>query len=239
MLDEENSCKDYCELRWSLESGISSAKAHSILEEAVQNHPFPFIGRSNAKSQPFRPSRRSYPRLKAIPSAKELGDVYTPNLVKLVWEEERTREPAPRVGLLVLLKNFQCLGYFVPLAEVSVPIVEYVAQCAGYASVPKELPCYAASSAWRRHMLLFRDYVGVKPWGQEAQRSMERACHEAARTLEDLPDIINVMLEQLVRQRFELPAFSVLHRTAQHARALVNRGYQSMVCDRLGAVARQ
>jgi hypothetical protein len=185
------------------------------------------------------PGDTAYPQLKTAPSAKELADVYTPNFVELVWAEKRTREPAPRVGLLVLLKTFQRLGYFVSLSEVPLSIIEHVTQCAGYGSVPEELFRYGASSARRRHMLLIRDYVGVKAWGEEAQQSMERASQDAARTLEDLADIINVALEQLVRQRFELPAFSVLHRAAHHARAVVNREYHSLVRNRLDVAARQ
>jgi hypothetical protein len=98
---------------------------------------------------------------------------------------------------------------------------------------------YDAGSVRRRHMLLIRDYAGVKAWGEDAQTAIEKASEDAARTLEDLPDIINVLLEQLVRQRFELPAFSVLQRAAQHARAVANREYQSLVCDRIDAAARQ
>ena len=63
--------------------------------------------------------------------------------------------------------------------------------------------------------------------GVEAQTAMQEASRAAARTLEDRADIINFTLEELVRQRFELPAFSVLHRTAQNARATVNREYQT------------
>jgi hypothetical protein len=44
-----------------------------------------------------------------------LEEVYTPNLVELVWAEKRTRERTPHIGLLVLLKTFQRLGYFVML----------------------------------------------------------------------------------------------------------------------------
>jgi hypothetical protein len=113
--------------------------------------------------------------MKSAPSARELADVYTPNLVELVWAEKRTRESAPRVGLLALLKTFQRLGYFVSLPEVPRPILEHVAQCAGYGSIPEDLFRYGASSARRRHMLLIRDYAGVKAWGDEAQQAMERA----------------------------------------------------------------
>ena len=181
----------------------------------------------------------AYPQLKTAPSAKELADVYTPNFVELVWAEKRTREPAPRVGLLALLKTFQRLGYFVSLADVPVCLLEHIAQSAGYNSVPAELFRYDASSVRRRHMLLIRDYSTVKAWGEDAESAMEKASRDAARTLEDIPDIINFILEQLVRQRFELPAFSTLLRAAQPARALVNREYQSLVCDRLDAAARE
>jgi hypothetical protein len=181
----------------------------------------------------------AYPQLKSTPSAKELEEVYTPNFVELVWAEKRTRERTPRVGLLVLLKTFQRLGYFVMLSDVPLPILEHLAQCAGYGAVREDLIRYGESSVRRRHMLLVRDYVGVKAWGEEALQAMQSASRDAARTLEDLADIINFALEQLVRQRFELPAFSVLHREAQHARAIVNREYQSLVCDRLESAARR
>jgi hypothetical protein len=79
--------------------------------------------------------------------------------------------------------------------------LEHVAQCAGYGSIPEDLFRYGGSSARRRHMLLIRDYAGVKAWGDEAQQAMESASQDATLTLEGLPDIINVALEQLVRQR--------------------------------------
>jgi hypothetical protein len=56
---------------------------------------------------------------------------------------------------------------------------------------------------------LVRDYVGVEAWGEEALQAMQSASRDAARTFEDLADIINFTVEQLVRQRFELPAVSV------------------------------
>ena len=50
-------------------------------------------------------SDTAYPRLKLNPSVKELDEVYTPNLFECGWVEQRTREPVPRIGLLVLLKT--------------------------------------------------------------------------------------------------------------------------------------
>jgi hypothetical protein len=49
---------------------------------------------------------------------------------------------------------------------------------------------------------------------------MGDACWEAARTRDDLADIINIALEDLVRQRYELPAFNTVLRAARAARLL-------------------
>jgi hypothetical protein len=48
---------------------------------------------------------------------------------------------------------------------------------------PRRFVSYVANSVRRRHMLLIRDYGGVKAWGDEAQRAMERASHDAAAAL--------------------------------------------------------
>lgn len=70
-----------------------------------------------------------YPRLKTNPSAKDLDERYTPNVFELVFATKRTRQPAPRVGLLLLLKTFQRLGYFVCYGEIPAPIVRHICRC--------------------------------------------------------------------------------------------------------------
>ena len=178
-------------------------------------------------------SDTAYPRLKPNPSMKELDEFYTPDLFECSWAEQRTREPAPRIGLLVLLKTFQRLGYFVMLEDVPTPAVRHVAQCAGYESVPEGLGAYDAGSVRRRHMALVRDYVGVSAWCEGSQKIMADACREASRTRDDLADIINVALEELIRQRYELPAFNTILRAARAARTEINQGYYAQVRTRL------
>jgi hypothetical protein len=59
-------------------------------------------------------------------------------------------------------------------------------------------------------MVLVRSWLGVTPFGREARRVMVEASVRASRVREVLADIINTAIEELVRQRFELPAFSAL-----------------------------
>jgi uncharacterized protein DUF4158 len=64
------------------------------------------------------PSDTAYPLLKESPTERELQELFTPNLFELGFAAENTRQPIPRLGLLLLLKSFQKLGYFVRLPEI-------------------------------------------------------------------------------------------------------------------------
>jgi TnpA family transposase len=62
---------------------------------------------------------------------------------------------------------------------------------------------------------------------------MIRALADAASTKHELEDLINVAIEQLVRQRFELPAFDALNRAARRVRAAHNRAIYTRVFEAL------
>ena len=82
------------------------------------------------------PSDTSYRLLNPSPSARELDEGYRPTPLELRFAEERTREAASCLGLLVLLKTFQCLGYFVKIADVPHSIIRCIAKAAGYEEIP-------------------------------------------------------------------------------------------------------
>jgi hypothetical protein len=66
-------------------------------------------------------------------------------------------------------------------------------------------------------MTLVRNFVGVTAYGYAARKVVVDASLQAVRTRDDLPDIINVALEELARQRYELPGFSTLLKIARAA----------------------
>jgi hypothetical protein len=51
------------------------------------------------------------------------------------------------------------------------------------------------------------------------------AMREAARTKQELADLINVAIEELVRKKYELPAFDTLVRGARHVRSVLYRQF--------------
>src|SRR5260221_10796659 len=67
---------------------------------------------------------------------------------------------------------------------------------------------------------------------------LEVVADTAAETKHAVADIINVMLEELVHHRYELPAFSTLDRMAYRAREKSNNRYFSAITNQLTAHTR-
>jgi Domain of unknown function (DUF4158) len=72
-----------------------------------------------------------------------------------------------------------------------------------------------------RHHQLVREYYQIVPFGKEARRAALRTLLRAVRTMDNPADMLNAVLEELIKQRYELPAFSTLDSLAGRVRALV------------------
>ncbi|MCF1440026.1 MAG: DUF4158 domain-containing protein, partial [Shewanella sp.] len=183
----------------------------------------------------------AYPRIKSDITQDDLGDIYTPTP-----EEQRfalrhcKRSSASFLGLLLQLKTTQRLGRFVPYSEIPKIIVKHVKNQSRSRATLKEVQTYYTSGAKDRHVKLIRRYLGIQPYDAAKMTKRVKAwALEAATTKEALPDIINVTLEYLVKERYELPAFSVLDRICQAARAEVNTRYYDHLCGYLKEDSRQ
>jgi hypothetical protein len=58
----------------------------------------------------------------------------------------------------------------------------------------------------------------VKSFDETGQVILSTVVRHAAERMEDLADIINVAIEELIRESFELPGFSTLHKEATAGR---------------------
>lgn len=183
-------------------------------------------------------SETAYPRMKAHPTARELDLVYTPNPEELTLAEAHTRRPAPQVGFLVLLKAFQRLGYFPRVVDVPQTIREHIARAAGFEELPLRLATYDDTNARIRNTGAILEFLGIASFGMGGEAVVTKAATDAAATKDDLADIINVAIEELVRQRYEIPGFTTLLRSAQQARVAVNAGYHRLLHDALGEKGR-
>jgi len=86
---------------------------------------------------------------------------------------------------------------------------------------------------------IIREYLQIAPFNSQAQQVMLQALEMAVVTKHDLADLINVAIEELVRQRFELPGFSTLERTARSVRKQKIEALYQQVENRLTSAEKQ
>lgn len=175
--------------------------------------------------------RTAYPRFKRPPSLRELDLVYTLTAEERAFVEGAARGASRRLTLAVLLKSFQHLGYFPPLDQVPGVIITHVRQAL---QLPTDTACsYDSRRTMYRHHQAIRDRLGVSVFDHRARHVAISAVHRAAQTMDNPADLINVAIEELIRQRWELPAFSTLDRLTRRVRTLVNGKVFDTVQQRL------
>ncbi|MDQ3317841.1 MAG: Tn3 family transposase, partial [Actinomycetota bacterium] len=164
--------------------------------------------------------RTAYPRFSPRPSAGELARLYTPTSRELDLARRATRGgEAQRLAFLVMLKSFQRLGYFPKDAEVPATVVAHLRSRLG---LGVEVAAAPPTRSRQRYRDAIRAHLGVKAYGDDARRVAAEAVAGAALTMDEPADLVNVAVEELVKERFELPAFSTLDRLARKVRHAAN-----------------
>jgi hypothetical protein len=184
------------------------------------------------------PHETAYPRLKSTITEAELAEIYTPTPEEIAFAEAHTQSETAKVGVLLSLKTFQRLGYFPAIAEIPRRIVRHITGSVSLVAVPDGLATYDTSHTRVRHLSLIRARLHVTAYSRAVRPFLLSTGQDAAQIKEDLADIINVLIETLIRHRYELPAFSTLERIAFTARALINRRYHHRIAVRLDATQR-
>lgn len=185
-------------------------------------------------------SETAYPHLNPDPSAKELRDFYTPTADELAFIEQIAKRPLQRTAALLHLKLFQRLGQFISAAHLPQAVREHITQSGMVAQPPtlRELQQFEKSGGFKVLIKALRGYLNVRPIGEVDLAWLDSIAAGAAETKHSVEDIINVMLEELVHHRFELPAFSTLDRRAFRARETSNQQHFTAVVDQLSDKAR-
>ncbi|NEP19795.1 MAG: DUF4158 domain-containing protein [Leptolyngbya sp. SIO4C1] len=163
-------------------------------------------------------SDTAYPRLKSNPTAKEPTRLYTPTSEEIELASRVTTTPVTRLNFLVMLKTCQRLGYGVSLCDVPARIIRHIVTSAQLSTTQANLRQYDGSATRRRHQSIIREYLQIKAFAQGGQAAMLSALEQAVETKHDLVDLINIGIEELVRQRYELPGFTTLEGTARRVR---------------------
>jgi TnpA family transposase len=160
--------------------------------------------------------RTAYPRFKPSLTANELHALYCPTDEEREFISTHARGDTQQLTLLTLLKCQQHLGYLPALADVPEHIRTYL--CQQLNLLPLIYEHIEAEKTLYRYRQVIRTYLDIKPYGDGGKHVVETAVQQAAYTMSDPADLINLAVEHLIQQRFELPAFSTLDRLVTHVR---------------------
>ena len=164
----------------------------------------------------------AYPRIKPNLTYKELKEIFSPTKEELILLDSRTKKtlPIPRLGFMVTLKCYQYLGRPIKADKVDVSIKNYIAAIIGVDS-KLDLRNYNKKTR-KRHIKIIREYLKLSANKHERRKIMKQIALNAATTKENLADIINAVIDELIKSKFELPSFKRLVRLTRAARTVVN-----------------
>jgi hypothetical protein len=111
------------------------------------------------------------------------------------------------------------------------PVRRYLAKQIGV-DPPPELGAHRRQ-ARHRYQGAIRSFLGVHSFSEGGRGVAAETMREAAFTRSDPADLINVAIEELVRARYELPAFSTLDRLAARVRRKVHEALYARITARL------
>ena len=177
----------------------------------------------------------AYPRLKPNPDTQELEQNFLPTKeeMNLLSKNTSRKSPHSQLGFMLSLKCFQCLGYHTPINAIPKIIVDYIANYIDVEIDKVKLQSYMHLKQRKRHKILIYKFLMINNCKQERKSIMKSSALKSAAIKENLADIINDILEELIKNNFEIPAFSTLLRLARASRSIVSTDLYQKISDQL------
>ncbi len=137
---------------------------------------------------------------------------------------------AQKLTLLVLMKCCQSLGYIPRMKTIPEQVVQHIR---AYLGLQPDVSLTFARANLVRCRRIIRTHLDIRRYAQGGREFIETAVTEAAQTMSDPADLINLAIELLIQQRYQLPAFSALDRLVGHVREQVHQQLYRQINARL------
>ena len=172
-------------------------------------------------------NRTNYPQVTEPKDIREWRARYDLVEGEVKLAQEHARGGKRMLAFLVLLKTFQNVGYFVELDTIPKRITSYVRdQLQEHRPDEKQIASDGELGVSKptlyEYRVVIRQYRGVKAFDDSSRAGLTTELTQAAQTMNSTADLINVGVEWLIKERWELPAYSTLDRMAGHIKQRVN-----------------
>ena len=183
--------------------------------------------------------RTAYPSVNKHLSEKELSICYDLDYNEHRFVRRHARNDRGYLVLAVMLKTRQQLGYFVSVDQVPSAIIGHIAD-----QLDVHRDAWSVDEAHfvktvHRYRTACRKWLGSTAFSSKYRQRIVSRVHEAAHTMSDPADLINVAVEVLNTDNIELPAFSTLDRLVNHERQTVHEALYAMIASGLTPAHRQ
>ncbi|WP_037462684.1 DUF4158 domain-containing protein, partial [Sinorhizobium fredii] len=178
--------------------------------------------------------RTAYPRSGERLTREELERRYGLSEADLVFIRGKARGASGRLTLAALLKARQDLGFFPAPDDLHSETIAHLAAQLGLVDPPICVVEDAGEKTLYRYRTAVRAFLDVVTYDERGEDLLTGAITEAASTMSDPADLINLAIEVLGKASIDLPAFSTLDRLANHLRTKVHTTIYTRTAERLG-----
>lgn len=173
--------------------------------------------------------RTAYPFFKRQVTKEELESTYNLNEQELQLICQSANGKSQSLTFAVLLKARQKLNYFPKLEVVPSQVKNYISKQMTIDDGLSLLDDIKNKKTVSKYRKIIRHYLRCKTYVTNGIHQVRKVITTAAYTMSDPADLINVAIEELVKENIEFPAFSSLDRLVNHLRTHVhNEIYQSI-----------
>lgn len=156
---------------------------------------------------------------------------FTPTNDEIEFAYNCTRNPKTSLCFLITLKIFQYTGYFIKVFDCPTKIRHHITtKCKIESLTEDNMHAYDMSKQSRRHQETILEYLEIKPYKKQIALEITK---NIAKAKDVQLDIINCIIEELLRQQYELPTFKELECIADQARTNINDSYYESICNNL------
>jgi len=163
-----------------------------------------------------------YPRFKSHVTKKELLEIYTPTIDEIALAKEFSKGE-PFFPFILMLKTFQRLGYFIQLSKIPKQIIIHLSEFLMISFREESLEKYYKSRAKDRHVEIIRKYLNIKKYSSNSEEVIIKIIKEQSKIKDESVDLINIAIEELIRNSYELPAYSTIERVVNNVYVSVQR----------------
>jgi TnpA family transposase len=181
----------------------------------------------------MNPDLTAYPKFKKHYSHKELEQCFTPTFEEKLLVEQHTQPDSPihSFVFMLFLKGYQCLGRPISLKQIPDDVKEHTAQQMQQpnAIIPSKFP----RGTKTRYLKRIRKYLGINVDETERLKLINETIKNFVQTRNDVADIINTVLDVLIKSHFELPKINCLIRQTKSELHQANNNLFSVIMQQL------